>query len=274
MCGRYTLTKVGGRLIAERFELGEEPEAATLGRFNVCPTEPVAAACGGPDGERTGRTLRWGLVPPWARALGKGYEPINARAETVAAKPPFAALYAAAEHRCLVLADGWYEWLKPERPGGERVPFRYTVDGGELLAFAGLWDRRRVGGEEVASATILTTAANAVCAPVHGRMPCVLAGPEEEAAWLAGATDPELVLPLDDGRVTVAPASPPGQPCGSGGARAAGRPAAAADPVAAASRKASNSSAPIAIHSGRRRSASASAASGTTPAATASGSLP
>ena len=206
MCGRYTLTTAGGRLLAERFELGAEPEPATLRRFNVCPTEPIAIATNG-DG-RTARTVRWGLVPPWARALGKGFQPINAKSETVADKAPFAELFARPGHRCLVLADGWYEWLRPEHPRGERVPFRYTVDGGAPFAFAGLWDRRRVGGEPVASALILTTRANGVCAPVHERMPCVLAGPDEEAAWLAGDDEPELLVPCRDDRVTAAPASP------------------------------------------------------------------
>jgi putative SOS response-associated peptidase YedK len=209
MCGRYTMTTVVGPRLVERFELGEEPEAATLGRFNVCPTEPIAIACGGEDGgARVARTVRWGLVPPWARALGKGFEPINARVETVARKQPFAELFARPERRCLVLADGWYEWLRPERPRGERVPFRYTVDGGGPFAFAGLWDRRRVDGALVASATILTTAANGICLPVHDRMPCVLGGPEEEAAWLAGESDLELLAPLADARVTAAPANP------------------------------------------------------------------
>ena len=207
MCGRYTITTNIGAMLAERFELGEEPEAATLGRFNVCPTEPIAIASA-EDGVRSVRTVRWGLVPPWARELGKGFEPINCRAETVAAKHPFADLFARPERRCLILADGWYEWLREERPRGARTPFRYTVDGGEPFAFAGLWGRRRIGGELVASATIVTTRANGVCAPVHDRMPCVLAGPDEEAAWLAGADDPELLEPCGDARVTAAPANP------------------------------------------------------------------
>ena len=150
--------------------------------------------------------MRWGLVPPWAREL-KGFQPINAKSETVAVKAPFAELYERPERRCLVLADGWYEWLKAERKGGERLPFRYTVDGGEPFAFAGLWRRTRVGGELVHSALILTCPANAVAAPVHDRMPCVLAGPDEEAAWLEG--DPEGLLgPLDPERTSVAPANP------------------------------------------------------------------
>jgi putative SOS response-associated peptidase YedK len=208
MCGRYTLTTPGGRALAERFDLAD-PEAldpATLGRFNVCPTEPIAIVSE-EGGRRAAQTVRWGLVPPWARELGKGFQPINARAETAATKPPFAELWERPERRCLVLADGWYEWLKAEKKGGERIPFRYTVDGGAPFAFAGLWGRRRIGSELVHSALILTTAANAVSAPVHDRMPSVLAGPEEEAAWLAGESD-GLLGPLAAERTAVAPANP------------------------------------------------------------------
>jgi putative SOS response-associated peptidase YedK len=207
MCGRYTLTTPGGRALAERFDLAdpEALDAATLSRFNVCPTEPIAIVT--EDGERSAQTVRWGLVPPWAREVGKGFQPINARAETAAHKPPFAELWARPERRCLVLADGWYEWLKAERKGAERIPFRYTVDGGAPFAFAGLWGRRRIGPELVHSALILTCAANAVAAPVHDRMPCVLAGPEEEAAWLAGESE-GLLEPLPEVRTTVAAANP------------------------------------------------------------------
>ena len=210
MCGRYTITTVGGRLLAERFEVGEEPEPATLGRFNVCPTEPIAIVAA-EDGMRAVRTVRWGLVPPWARELGEGFQPINCRSETVAEKAPFADLYARPERRCLILADGWYEWLRPESPKGQRVPFRYTVDGGAPFAFAGIWSpppRRSIGGELVASAAILTTRANGICLPVHDRMPAVLPGRDEEAAWLEGADGAELLLPLADERVAARPANP------------------------------------------------------------------
>jgi len=209
VCGRFTETKVDPGLIADRFGVRESAvPAETLGRFNVCPTEPVLAVCG--EGEA--RALRWGLVPPWARKLGGGYEPINARCETLLEKRVFSPLVANGANRCLVVADGWYEWMAPERPRGERVPFRYTVDGGELFAFAGLWHERRVGGEHVASVTILTTGANGVCMPVHDRMPCVLGSPEAEAAWLAPEVDAdaalELLLALEDARTTAAPANP------------------------------------------------------------------
>ena len=222
MCGRYTLTTPGGRALAERFVLADpdaiEPE--TLGRFNVCPTEPVAVAIAD-DEQRAARTMRWGLVPPWARELGKGFQPINARAETAASKAPFAELFERPERRCLVLADGWYEWLKaerPSRPPGERLPFRYTVDDGGPFAFAGLWARRRIGSELVHSVCILTCSANAVCAPVHDRMPVVLAGPDEEAAWLAGETD-GLLGPLVAERCVAAPVNPAVNTAGVEGAQ-------------------------------------------------------
>src|ERR687895_2339379 len=206
MCGRYTLTTPGGRALAERFAVGDDFEPSTLERYNVCPTEPIAIVAGDGDA-RVVHTVRWGLVPPWAHALGKGFQPINGKSETAADKAPFAELMARPERHCLVLADGWYEWLKAEKKGGDRIPFRYTVDGGAPFAFAGLWGRRRIGSELVHSALILTCAANAVCAPVHDRMPCVLAGPEEEAAWLAGEAD-GLLAPLVADRCTALPANP------------------------------------------------------------------
>jgi putative SOS response-associated peptidase YedK len=211
VCGRYTLTTPAGRALAERFALADPDAIApeTLERFNVCPTEPVAVAVV-EDEQRVARTMRWGLVPRFARELGKGFQPINARAETAATRSPFAELFERADRRCLVLADGWYEWLKAERPSrspGERIPFRYTVDDGGPYAFAGLWGRSRIGGELIHSVCILTCAANAVCAPVHDRMPVVLAGPDEEAAWLAGESD-GLLAPLDAERTAVAPANP------------------------------------------------------------------
>jgi putative SOS response-associated peptidase YedK len=235
MCGRYTATFVGAPQIAARFGVRESAiPAATLGRFNVCPTEQVLAVCAAPDGGRMARDLRWGLVPPWARELRSGPEPINARSESLRDKRMFAPLLAGAEHRCLVAADGWYEWLRPERPRGDRIPFRYTVDGGAPFAFAGLWDENRVGGERLASMTILTTAANAVCAPVHDRMPCVLGSAEAEAAWLSGDVDADAALELLEGvaaeRTAAAPANPAVNRAGVEGAELLTVPA-AAEPV-------------------------------------------
>jgi putative SOS response-associated peptidase YedK len=209
MCGRYTLTEVDPHKIASRFgefdEHGIDPD--TLGRFNVCPTETILTV----DGEGP-RAVRWGLVPSYAKKLNQGPMLINARVETVATKSPFAKLLVRPERRCLVPADGWYEWLKPENPKGEKLPFRYTIDGGTPFAFAGLWCWANVDDEWIASATILTTTANGICRPVHDRMPCVLVGAEAEAAWLSAEVDVpaalDLLTPLQDARCAAAPANP------------------------------------------------------------------
>jgi putative SOS response-associated peptidase YedK len=209
MCGRYTLTEVDPGKIASRFGDFDEHGIApgTLGRFNVCPTETILTV----DGEGP-RAVRWGLVPSYAKAVNQGPMLINARVETVATKAPFAKLLARPERRCLVPADGWYEWLKPETPKGDKLPFRYTVDGGAAFAFAGLWGWANIDEEWIASATILTTTANGVCRPVHDRMPCVLVGDEAEAAWLSAEVDVpaalELLTPLEDARCAAAPANP------------------------------------------------------------------
>jgi putative SOS response-associated peptidase YedK len=192
VCGRYTLSTVDGPEIAQRFSLIEPPVAETLGRANVCPTEPVAVVI---DAGRPA-AVPWGLRP---FRNGK-FAPINVRAETAATRFK----WLMDRGRCLVLADGWYEWLREERKGGARIPFRYTVDDGGPFAFAGLYDGT--------GAAIITTAANAVCAPIHDRMPVVLAGPEAEAAWLSGDVDvaaaADLLAPLEDERVSVAAANP------------------------------------------------------------------
>ncbi len=213
MCGRYTLTDVNGRRIAQRWEFDERGiDPDTLGRFNVCPTESVLAVTSADGEAREARVLRWGLVPRSAAAVGKGAQPINVRSETALHNRWFGSLLGRGSRRCLIPADGWYEWLKPEHPKGARVPFRYEVDGGAPFAFAGVWSEVTVGGADVASAALFTTTANAVCAPVHNRMPVILTGPEAEAAWLSGEVDgeaaAELLAPLVAERTTAAPANP------------------------------------------------------------------
>ena len=192
MCGRYTLSTVDGPQIAQRFGLIEPPEEETLGRCNVCPTETVAAVVA----PGRGAAVPWGLRP----FRDGRFAPINVRSETATGRFKWRMV----DGRVLILADGWYEWLKEERKGGARIPFRYTVDGGEPFAFAGLYD-----GTGVA---ILTTTANEIAAPVHDRMPVVLPDPDAEAAWLSREVDlhaaAELLRPLPSERVSVAPANP------------------------------------------------------------------
>jgi putative SOS response-associated peptidase YedK len=192
VCGRYTLSTVDGPEIAQRFSLITPPDEETLGRFNVCPTENVAVVLD--PGQAS--AVPWGLRP----FRNQNYAPINVRSETAASR--FKRLMDGG--RCLVLADGWYEWLKAEKKGQQRLPFRYTVDDGSLFAFAGVYD-----GTGVA---ILTTEANEICAPVHDRMPVVLDGPDAEGMWLSGDVDiPEaegLLIPFPSERTSVAPANP------------------------------------------------------------------
>jgi putative SOS response-associated peptidase YedK len=192
VCGRYTLSTVDGPDLAQRFGLIEPPAEETLGRFNVCPTETVAAVI------EPGRpaAVAWGLKP----FRNSKFAPINVRSETATTRFK----WRMTSGRVLILADGWYEWLKQEAKGGARIPFRYTVDGGAPFAFAGLYD-----GTGVA---ILTTAANEIAAPVHDRMPVILPDPDAEAAWLSRDVGmdaaAELLAPLASDRVSVNPANP------------------------------------------------------------------
>ncbi|MDP9385898.1 MAG: SOS response-associated peptidase [Actinomycetota bacterium] len=206
MCGRFTLTAGQRSALEDRF--GASLPEGGLERFNVAPTETVLAVCGGGEG----RLLRWGLIPHWAKDLGAGARMINARSETAGAKQPFCTLVGRADGRCLVLADGFYEWLRPEDRKQPRQPFFFTVDGGEPFAFAGLWTRVRIDGEPIESTSILTTAPNTVVARLHDRMPVILPDRDAEAAWLSGELTAEEALalcrPLDGGRMRGAPANP------------------------------------------------------------------
>jgi putative SOS response-associated peptidase YedK len=192
VCGRYTLSTVDGPDLAQRFDLLDPPAAETLGRCNVCPTELVAAVLQ----PREAAAVKWGLKP----FRDSKFAPINVRSETAATRFK----WRMDKGRVLILADGWYEWLKQEAKGGARIPFRYTVDGGAPFAFAGLYD-----GTGVA---ILTTTANDIAAPVHDRMPVVLPDVDAEAAWLSrdvGIPEAaELLVPLPSDRVSVAAANP------------------------------------------------------------------
>jgi putative SOS response-associated peptidase YedK len=227
MCGRYTLTKKEHDTLADRFEaklasqLAERAEEATeedrsppgTGRFNVAPTQEVLAVVREAEqAEREMRLLRWGLVPRWAKDLKAGYKMINAKAETVNEKRTYKPLLGKAHHRCLIVADGFYEWMKAEDPKQPRQPVRFTVDGGEPFAFAGLWTTAKIEGEEVDSCTLLTTTPNDVVKRVHNRMPVIFPSPDAEASWLDPGLEPEdaleLCVPFPPERMESAPANP------------------------------------------------------------------
>ena len=182
MCGRfafYSPTEAAAALFGVSGSVDVQP------RYNIAPTQYVAAIRNGADEQRELVKLRWGLVPFWAKDPSIGNRMINARAETVAEKPSYRNAYK--HRRCLVLADGFYEW---RRQGDVKTPYYISLASGEPFALAGLWENwtDKESGESLQTTTLITTDANDFMAPLHHRMPVIL-----EAAsatdWLAGSTD-------------------------------------------------------------------------------------
>jgi putative SOS response-associated peptidase YedK len=201
MCGRYTLTDPDPRLLRFRFGLLETAEITQEPRYNVAPTDPVLAVRLNEKGEREPGILRWGLVPHFADPDAFDRLLINARAETVADASAFRNAFET--HRCLIVADGFYEW-RAEETG--RKPVWITRPSREPFAFAGLWAAaRRADGSELHSCAIVTCEPGEVVAPIHDRMPVIL-GREAEAGWLDPDAAPhelqDLLLPTDDLTVT------------------------------------------------------------------------
>jgi putative SOS response-associated peptidase YedK len=215
VCGRYTNT-AGVEELNARFAVPFPSDAGTR-RYNIAPTEEVLAIVS-PKGEPEARLLRWGLVPPWARDLKGAAKMINARMETVARTPAYRGLIPKSSRRALQLADGYFEWLKPEQRGGAkqgpRQPFYFQVEGGVPFAFAALWTPAKVQGEWVQSVTLLTcdAAPNRIAAAIHDRMPVILADRDAQRAWLdpsLGAEEAlELCGALPAERMSARPANP------------------------------------------------------------------
>jgi len=178
MCGRYRLSR-RKQIIEEHFDIvsGEED---WVPRYNIAPTQPVPIIRQHPKEPRREMSLvRWGLIPSWAKDASGAAMMINARSETAATKPAFRD--ALAVRRCLVPADGFYEWV---RTGKTKQPYCFEVNGGELFAFAGLWERwKDASGQWIKSCSILTTTPNAVTSAVHDRMPVIL-DPSNYDLWL------------------------------------------------------------------------------------------
>jgi putative SOS response-associated peptidase YedK len=176
MCSRYSLTSPP-EAVRAYFGYSDTPNFPA--RYNVAPTQPVPVVALDRAGARRFRLMRWGLLPPFVKDPKRFPTLINARSEEALAKPSFS--HAMRFRRCLVPADGFYEWTGPK---GKRRPFLLRPRGGRLIAFAGLYERWRDGqGGEVDTVAILTCPANAAVAKLHDRMPVVLA-PEHYAAWL------------------------------------------------------------------------------------------
>jgi len=189
MCGRYTLTSKGDEL-ALLFDLRELPLLPP--RYNMAPTQEAAVVrVLEPGGERRLDPLKWGLIPYWAKAASIGNRLINARAESVAEKPAYR--FSFKKKRCLVAADGFYEWKKE---GKAKQPYLIHRKDGKPFAFAGLWstwkDPERAGAL-VETFTILTTDANDLLRPLHDRMPVIVA-PENFDLWLDPRQEDAAVL--------------------------------------------------------------------------------
>jgi putative SOS response-associated peptidase YedK len=182
VCGRYTLATPDPAAVRARFPIGESIEVRR--RYNVAPGDEVLAVTTDREGHPRGELLRWGLVPSWAKTPDTGLKMINARVETVAERPAFSR--ALQRFRCLIIADGFYEW-RPV-PSGPKQGFHITRDDHEPFAFAGLWSIwHGDDGSTLRTCTILTTAANAAIAHLHDRMPIILE-PEGEDPWLEHST--------------------------------------------------------------------------------------
>jgi putative SOS response-associated peptidase YedK len=194
MCGRFTLTTTPDE-VARHFELGEVPQLAP--RFNVAPGQAIATISLASDGGRRVLALRrWGLIPAWAKDPRIGSRMINARFETAAEKPSFRSAFR--KRRCLVPADGFYEWAA--RPGAAKQPYHIALPGRRCFAIAGLWESwRDPAGASLESCTLLTTSANPKLRAVHDRMPVIL-DPADYAAWL----DPQLGDPARLSRIALA----------------------------------------------------------------------
>jgi putative SOS response-associated peptidase YedK len=190
MCGRFVLM-TPSKSLAAHFCVSEEPSLEP--HYNIAPSQRIAAVRFDPG--KPGREvvlLKWGLVPSWAKDLTIGSRLINARSETVADKPVFRSAFR--RRRCLIPADGFYEWKKLE--GGKR-PYFLSMANARVFAFAGLWEHRSdPNGESIESCCILTTDANELVTPIHDRMPVIL--PESDYdRWLDPSVNrPELLMGL------------------------------------------------------------------------------
>ena len=183
MCGRMVLTRSAAEIVEGLKGLEGETGFEWPPRYNLAPSQDVLAIRSDPAGVRQWTRLRWGLIPSWAREASVGHRMINARAETVAEKPSFRTAFR--KRRCLIAADGFYEWLRPAASGSRsRTPARpyfFRGKNGGGLMMAGLWESwtDQGTGESIDSCTVLTTTANADVAPIHHRMPVLL----EREGW-------------------------------------------------------------------------------------------
>ncbi len=204
MCGRYTL-HVQLSFLADLFGF-DKGGLNFAPSYNIAPTQEVLVVIG-ENNRREAQLMRWGLIPSWAKDPSIGNRMINARAETVSEKPSFRD--ALRKRRCLVPADGFYEW---KRVANRRIPMRIVLKSEEPFAFAGLWEQwRSPFGETIRSCAIITTSANDIMEPIHDRMPVIL--PKDAwSLWLdTSVQDParltELLKPYSSDHMEFYPVS-------------------------------------------------------------------
>jgi putative SOS response-associated peptidase YedK len=208
MCGRFTLRATPAELM-EIFEILREADFPIVPRYNIAPTQQVPAVRLSPEGDREWALLRWGLIPHWAKEAKIGSNLINASGESLAEKPSFREAFR--KRRCLIPADGFYEWQAIAGQKTKQPLFIHRRDG-KPFAFAGMWDRWRAeDGTDVATFTIVTTEANDLLKPIHERMPVILRD-EHFAEWLDAPKHPpaevqHLLQPLPSGELQLSPVS-------------------------------------------------------------------
>ena len=188
MCGRFTL-HTEKELLAERFEVSLDGVESLAPRYNIAPAQTILTVHM-EDNTARAEMMHWGLVPAWAKDRSKLPKMINARIETAASKPSYRSSFR--RQRCLILADGFYEWQAPALPTQGKTPYWISLEAGQPFAMAGLWAEWRPPNEPDAeplrSCSILTTQANPLLASIHERMPVILR-PEAEKPWLDPALD-------------------------------------------------------------------------------------
>jgi len=203
MCGRFSQTKQADEL-ATTFRLATTPDWQP--RYNLAPTQLVPALVQAEGSPWQFEKLRWGLIPSWSKDKAIGARLINARAETVAEKPAFRSAFR--QRRCLILADGFFEWQKQAKG---KQPFYFRQPSGQSFAFAGLWESWKDEEKVIHSCTILTTDANHLMTSVHNRMPVII-HPADYETWIAPTTTPDvlhsLLQPIADDFLESYPVSP------------------------------------------------------------------
>lgn len=191
MCGRFTITSPEESV---RAIFGyTSPPLNLRPSYNVAPTDSVPIVRNSAEGGgREMVQVRWGLIPFWAKDIKIGFSTINARVETVETSNTFREAFK--RRRCLVVADGFYEWKKLDAKGKEKQPYRITLKSGEPFGFAGLWENWGKGADRITSCTIITGPPNELVATIHDRMAVILP-PEHWDAWLGGAAGTEVLKP-------------------------------------------------------------------------------